>query len=199
MAYQYDVFLSYPHGFIEQWVKQHFLELFRWHLSTALGRKPEIFFDRQGIASGEAWPERLKHALAHSRCLVPLWAPAYFLSDWCKYECQMFLTREKELKYRTARTPGGIIHPVNVGDGEHFPDYAKAIQYRDMQGYVLLGEGFTKTEKYTEFQEQIRDWSGQVAKSIHEVKPQSWRKRWLDDPAVALPPIAPPKFSNPTF
>lgn len=197
MAYQHDVFLSYPHGFIEQWLKQHFLELFRWNLANALGRAPAIFIDRDGIASGDSWPERLKGALACSRCLVPIWAPEYFESKWCLYECRMLVEREQQLKYRTVQKPGGLIHPVNVGDGDHFPDYAKAIQYFDCRDYVILGEGFTKTERYVDFQLKVREWTAQVAKAIS--KAPAWKKRWRDDPLVPLPEFQSPKFDLPTL
>lgn len=197
MDYEYDVFLSYPHGYIEEWLKQHFQKHFEWHLTNALGRTPAIFIDREGITSGDSWPERLKKALACSRCLVPIWAIPYFESEWCLYECQMLLERERQLKYRTARNPGGLIHPVNAGDGDNFPDFAKAIQYFDCRDYMLIGDGFTNSPIYTDFQRKIGEWAPQVAKSILQAPP--WKKRWLHIPLVELPKLPEPIFSLPTL
>jgi len=132
MVYEYDVFYSYKTGFpFGDWVHEHLLPFLESYLGNALNRNVNLFVDRNGISSGDAWPERIKRALAHSRCLVAVWAPLYFNSLWCRYECAVMLYRERQLGYRTINNPSGLILPINVFDGEHFPDFAQEIQWLD--------------------------------------------------------------------
>jgi len=71
MAYEYDVFVSYRRK-SRDWVCEYFLPLFEYHLQEAVGgRAISIFVDTEDIEAGDAWPQRLHHALAHSKCLVP--------------------------------------------------------------------------------------------------------------------------------
>jgi hypothetical protein len=197
MPYKHDVFLSYPHGFIEDWVRDHFLPLFRWHLESALGRPVDVFIDRDGISTGDSWPQRLMSALAHSRCLVPVWAPAYFGSDWCVRECCVMLERERSLNYRTAGKPEGLVLPVNVSDGQGFPTYAKVIQYFDCRDYVLVGPRFNNTEAYIEFQLKMKQWAPQVAKAVERAP--RWRREWLNGRMLAIPQPEIPAFRQPTL
>lgn len=67
--YQYDIFLSYSRKFANDWVREHFLKLFRLYLEGGLGYSPSVFVDTE-IADGDTWPLRLREALAQSRCLV---------------------------------------------------------------------------------------------------------------------------------
>ena len=44
MAYQYDVYLSYPRqGVIAHWISEFFLPLLQLNLDTELERSPDIF------------------------------------------------------------------------------------------------------------------------------------------------------------
>lgn len=197
MAYQYDIFLSYPHGFIEKWVIDNFMPFLKWHLEGSLGRPPEIFLDRDGISTGDTCPLRLKKALAHSRCLVAIWAPSYFKSEWCVRECRVMSAREQQEGYRTIDNPSGLIQPVNVCDGKSFPDFAKNIQYFDCRDFAILGQGFEKTELYVTFQNEIRQWCENVAESVNN-SPQ-WKDVWLNDDIIQLPNLQNPNFELPTL
>ena len=147
MAYQYDVFLSYlhepPSG---TWVHDHFLPYFTFQLGNALNRRTDIFVDRTGIHLGEKWPIRLKQALAHSRCLVGVWAPLYFQSDWCQKECAIICHRERKLGYGRGQNSEGLLIGVKVNDGIHFPKFAKESQFADFEKYFFDGQGFARTE-----------------------------------------------------
>ncbi|MGO8698229.1 MAG: TIR domain-containing protein [Limisphaerales bacterium] len=74
--YIYEAFLSYlrerPCG---PWVKDHFLPYFSHQLGNALNREAKVFFDQAEIHAGQKWPQTLKQALVHSRCLVAVWSP----------------------------------------------------------------------------------------------------------------------------
>ena len=88
MAYEYDVFLSYSRKpQYLQWVENTFLGLFEHYLAETLNvRKVRIFKDDREIASGQDWSNRIKSALARSKCMVSIYTPAYFNSEWCVKE-----------------------------------------------------------------------------------------------------------------
>lgn len=179
MTYTHDVFLSYSHDYpFGEWVKDPFLPLFQGYLTAALGRAADIFSDRN-IPAGNSWPERLRHALATSKTLVGIWSPNYFTSNWCQCECLFMLHREQISGYRTANNPEGLIVPVTVHDGDRFPNYAKAIQYADWIKYARVGDGFKKTERYVEFQDNILDWAEDVARAVNGAP--AWDAQWLTE------------------
>ncbi len=194
MAYEYDVFLSYttehPFG---TWVQETFLPLFKPYLKNAVNGNINIFFDRYGISSGDEWPEKIKRALLHSKCLVAMWSPSFFNSKWCNIECAIMLHREKKLGYRTIDNPSGLVIPVNVFDGDDFPAFAKRIQCLDCRNFVRVGEGFKKTERYVDFQDILITWVNSVANSIK--KAPEWSAEWMNnewfDEAIDNIPQAP--------
>lgn len=187
MGYEIDVFLSYttelPFG---DWVHKHFLPLFEPYLNNALDREAELFVDKNRILSGDAWPERIKKALSVSRCMVAVWSPAYFRSNWCLHECAVMLYRERQLGYRTIKNPSGLIVPVNAFDGEHFPDFAKKIQWFDCRNFARVSPAFKYTKRHAEFEDLLVKWVvNDVTKAINNAPRWSkeWQmKEWLDDP-----------------
>lgn len=195
MAYRYDIFLSYPHGFIERWLLEQFIPIFKWHLESALGNKPEIFIDRDGISTGDTWPLRLNKALCYSKCLLAILSPSYFQSEWCLYEITVMMKREEENGYRTPENPSGLVIPINVSDGKAFPKYMKGIQYFDFRDYVLFGPAFEKTERYIKFQQKIREWSHEIANCIEHVP--NWHNSWLEQTIPDIPRFQKPKFNAP--
>jgi TIR domain len=191
MAYKYDVFLSYTRAYpFGDWIHEHFFPLFAPYLSNALNRPATVFVDSPGISTGDTWPERLKNALACSKCLIEAWSPSYFYSGWCMYECAIMFHREQQLGYRTINNPSGLVLPINVFDGEHFPPFAKQIQYLDCRRFVRPGSGFTKTERYVEFQDIMITWIDEVARAVNNAPawmPEWLTKAWLDDIIKTLP------------
>lgn len=186
MDYKHDIFFSYAHGdLIEDWIFVHFLRIFKHHLESALGRPPDIFVDREGIRSGDSWPLSLKTALSRSRCLVAIWSPSYFSSKWCVRECWTMLRRESQLGYRTVENPTGLVVPLNASDGSSFPEYARNIQWLDCRDYIIVGQGFEKTEMFVEFQVKIREWSKNVATVISGAP--AWNEGWLNEPPMEIP------------
>jgi hypothetical protein len=185
MGYKHDIFLSYTHAYpFADWVHEHFLPFFRSYLGNALGRPVDVFVDKSGILTGDAWEQRLKNALVFSRCLVCIWSPNYFDSEWCVKECHVMLHRENQLGYRTLQKPSGLILPVNAFDGESFPQFAKDIQYFDCRNFMRIGVGFTQIPRYVEFQDRMLEWVDEVALAVQNAP--TWRavwltKSWVDD------------------
>ena len=166
MSYKYDIFVSYMHDQqMESWVHQHLIPFMQSFIGNALNSPIEIFIDRKGIASGDAWPLRLQQALAQSRCLIAIWSPLYFHSSWCRRECAVMLHRETKLGYRTILNPKGLVIPIKVFDGKFFPPKARQIHWIDFGKYWIIGDGFSKTERYVEFQDVLREWAFDVRRS----------------------------------
>ncbi len=180
MSYNWDVFLSYnrkfPHG---QWVDDIFLPLFEPYLDDALNRKVKIFKDTKDISAGSAWPERLKNSVAHSRCMVSIFSPSYFRSEWCMKEFAIMHHRQKQLGYLTVEKPDGLIVPVNLFDGEHFPSYARQLEMFDCKAFNRVGEGIKLTQIYIDFQGVLQGWVYDVAKVIGNAP--AWNPAWLGE------------------
>ena len=57
----------------------------------------DIFQDRQDIAWGQQWKNRIGEGLDASTFLIPIITPGFFKSDACRYELERFLARESAL------------------------------------------------------------------------------------------------------
>jgi hypothetical protein len=174
--YSYDIFLSYkrdPWGIFDEWLTKHFIPHFMFKVGQAIamhcGRPmTDVFFDQaklsdktrklEGIEPGQEWQNALTEAIRQSRCIVALWSPEYFLSAWCLKEWNAFYHRKAEL-----------VIPVAVSDGDNFPVSAAKVQLaKKLSPYVIIGDGFKKSEKYVSFQEEITElaeWVGHVVKA----------------------------------
>src|SRR3954453_6975833 len=87
MDYEWDIFVSYENDAqMGSWVVDHLTPFIRTFAGNAVGRQVSIFMDRDGIQTGDDWPLRLRRALATSRCMVAVWSPLYFVSEWCRKE-----------------------------------------------------------------------------------------------------------------
>ncbi|MBI5633481.1 MAG: toll/interleukin-1 receptor domain-containing protein [Nitrospirae bacterium] len=186
MNYKNDVFLSYSTDYpFGEWVNEMLYPLLETYLKNALFRDVKIFIDRQGISTGDSWPARLKKELALSRCLIAVWSPSYFISNWCMNECIVMLHREQALGHRTVQNPSGLIIPINIFDGEHFREFTEVIQCADFKKYARTGEGFKKTERFVEFQDTLCDFAYEVAAAIKNCPawdPAWLGPKWLDEP-----------------
>jgi hypothetical protein len=196
MGYEYDVFISYKHGDIDYWLTNIFLKRFNFALENELGRKPLIFFD-QNIQKGDIWPYRLQSALAGSRCVVAFLQPSYFSSDWCLFEFGSMLERERLEGFRTRMNPRGLIQAVQVGDGVHFPPYARQIQWLNCTDHYSASLAFEKSEKCLELEILIKEWAPDVAKMINYAP--NWKEDWINLSKVEISIPKAPIFSAPTL
>jgi len=86
--YTYGVFISYRHrGHTAEWIKNHFYPMLEQRLPECMpvDHDTKIFLDLK-IETGSAWPDELRHALKMSRCILAVWSPDYFRSEWCLAE-----------------------------------------------------------------------------------------------------------------
>lgn len=193
-GYQYDVFLSYLHEKpCGTWVLEHFLPYFQHFLGNALNRQATVFLDQTGVHFGQKWPARLKNALVHSRCLLGIWSPLYFQSEWCQCECAVMLYREAQLGYGTGQNPDGLVVGVKVNDGIHFPAFAQDSQYADFEHFFFDGPAFVQSPLHVDFQKAIVPLTIDVARVVNSAPIWStdWETAlWTDDviSRVRVPP-----------
>jgi len=112
----YQAFLSYSHAddeFLDgavTWLRQ---ELERASKAVT-GRQFTIFQDRDGIAFGDNWQNRLDSALEEATVLLPLLTPSFFSSDACCSEVLKFL------EYEGSIGRNDLILPIYMIDANNF-------------------------------------------------------------------------------
>jgi hypothetical protein len=201
MDYTYDIFISYRRSRCKsEWLIEHFLPLFEEYLANEImaqcQRLPrKIFFDQaeinpalrhfeesvNGIEPGANWRLALHDAIQQSCCMVGVWSPDYFFSEWCLAEWKTF-------KVRQLKTNRITVVPFSVHDGTTFPAEARGANIVDLNDYMIVGEGFRKTEQYVAFQQALKNFARNVAAIIKQSPPfESWT-----GPELVTPPVAPP-------
>jgi hypothetical protein len=161
--YEYDVFFSYKrHDMTLDWSRRVHRLLQYWLSQEIHDREVRMFVDEDQIEAGDIWPERLKDALKRSRCMVCVWSPSYFRSDWCYSEWQTFRKREE----LTNQNSHGLIVPMRFHDGDHFPEEARNIQWIDVAPYNSTLSAFWSSERALELEELLKKVARTVAARI---------------------------------
>lgn len=195
--YVYDVFIGYQCNFIKPWVDRHFLPLFKFLLEGALGKEPAVFIPRSRESPSDAWPLYRQVALVHSKCLIAIWTPSYFKSQCCTQEYLVMFDREKQLGYRSLERPNGLVLPVIVSDGKHFPSFVPNISWFDCRNYAIPVPAFENTPMYIEFRDKMEEWVEDVAKAVSYAP--IWNESWLDISAEGIPEVLVPKCELPVL
>jgi hypothetical protein len=107
------------------------------------------------------------------------------------------LERERFEGYRTLTNPCGLVLPVKVADGHHFPAFAREIQHFDCSRFARIGDGFKQTERYVEFQDDIEEWVSQVALAVDSAP--EWNQEWVHHTPSTLPQSDEPPFAAPVM
>lgn len=161
--YEYDVFFSYKrHSLTLEWTREVHRRLQFW-LSQEVGRETNLFVDEDCIETGERWPLRLREALGLSRCMVCVWSPSYFQSNWCVSEWQSFREREKRLSL----TSHGLIAPVRFHDGDHFPAETRDVQWTDVAPYTYTVPAFWASQRALELEDRLKELAHAVAGMVN--------------------------------
>jgi hypothetical protein len=147
---RYDVFLSYARSDDEAGAVTQFSEAMSRVFAQQTGGQLRVFLDTQHIQNSQIWRARIDGALTASTVLVSIASPAYFGSEWCRYEWDHFVARERE--------PQGdrrfhAIFPVSLDGRPELPDAPPAVQrwIRDCtarQWTDIDGAGYG-TDQYT--------------------------------------------------
>ena len=193
--YYYDVFVSYArHNRVGTWVQDCFLELLEEYLKPALGYSPQIFIDTRSIPAGSAWPLEIQTALSHSKCLVAILSIDYFYSNWCMKECHTMLARERVEGFRTPANTDGLVLPIVTRDDRYHPNYIKNIQSADFSKYVRREEAFVKSARYMEFEDEMEQWTKQVADAVR--KAPLWKDSWPSEKDIEIPEFKVLEFNS---
>ena len=189
MAYEFDIFMSYPRaGQVGPWVQNHFFPVLRDCLEVHLDHNPRIFVD-SAQPTGVQWPQNIKDALLKSRLMVAVWTPPYFRSDWCFAEWSSMLEREKQLAQDGCKPNRGLVYPVIYSDGKHFDPRAKDTQYRrDLSKYTCPYPCFKESTTYIDFHNTIMEIAQEIEEHLGEVP--AWQPNWpivVPEPSHASP------------
>jgi hypothetical protein len=187
--YEWDVFVSYKHEppgrlLITPWIKNVIDRMELWLVQELGGRPVRIFFDERSMAAGDRWPDVLRTALARSRCLLPIWSPEYFWSDWCMAEWKSFRAREDLLG--AERAP--LIVPVKFHDGIRFPVEAQEVQTLDLSRHAGTTQAFWQSPRADELDQLLQQFAPMLARAVDQAPP--FRPDW---PIHQPPPLEPPR------
>ena len=193
MAYDYDVFLSYPRGgHVCAWVHNHFLPLLLEGLRNRLKHTPRIFVDT-AQPTGVQWPDNIRNALTASRLLVAVWTPPYFRSEWCLAEWESMLAREAVLRRSGHNARRGLVYPVVYSDGDHFDPRAKDTQFRrDLSSFTYPYPCFRDSTRYLCFHDTMMSIAEEIERHLSETP--DWQPDW---PIVAPAPVSCPPMALP--
>jgi len=182
--YSHDVFFSYRrHSLTLDWTRGVHRRLQFW-LTQELGRDAKVFVDEDSIETGDRWPDKLKEGLRQSRCMVCVWSPSYFHSDWCVSEWRSFLAREERLGLQSH----GLIAPMRFHDGEHFPSEAREVQWTDVAPYTSTLPAFWASQRALELEDRLKEFAASVAKLVRRA-PQFEDWPIVEAPGLALAKI----------
>jgi hypothetical protein len=146
MAYEYDAFFSYKRDReSDEWHERVKDKLIFWLKQELQRQDVRIFFDTEDIRTGMRWRQKLADALRKSRCIVCVWSPLYFQSQWCLSEWKTFLQREQQ-------TNRDLVMPASYFDGETFPPDATAKQFLDFSKFASTMPKFWETELAVDFE-----------------------------------------------
>ena len=172
--YQYDVFISYERRYesVARWVRNHFHPVLRSLLDGNLDREAGLFYD-ESVQFGGKWPEELRYALKHTRILIPVCSPKYFVNEWCRAEWASMARRETLVG---GERPATLIYPVIYCDSRNFPDYALERRMHNLTEFNHPYEHFEDSPKYIQFHDKMNLIAEEVEALLSTVP--EWQPGW---------------------
>lgn len=154
MGYQYDIFISYKRNDLgRQWLQRQFIPELKKRLESLHG-PVNIFLD-ESVQEGAIPRQAVLQALQQAKILMPILSPPYFQSHWCSAEWKTFEARE---------LAAGLIDgchslriPIRWRDCEKYDTLMgdSAPKPRDFHEFRHTEEGWRKSEKFTQFEEEV--------------------------------------------
>jgi tetratricopeptide (TPR) repeat protein len=125
---EFDLFVSYAHaddrGEHAQKVTA-LVEAIEADYQRFAGAPLRVFFDTEEIRTMDVWEHRILRGLRHSKMMVAVLSPAYFASDYCRKEWEIYV--ETEL---AQALPGDGIAPIYVVTHPAFDGQAGSVADR---------------------------------------------------------------------
>ena len=117
-------------------------ERIRAEYSLLTGDDLNLFVDREGIAWGNEWRQRIDGALDLTAFFIPVVTPRYFTRDECRRELLRFATQARALGVEDLLLPIYYVHVMDLREDSN--DEAMALvartQYADWRDLRLLDE-----------------------------------------------------------
>lgn len=152
------------------------------HLRAAYGlttgEELELFVDRESLAWGDAWRERIDVAIAGTTFFIPFLTPRYFESSECRHELLKFLGEAKRGGVEQLLLPVYYV-TVHELDGEPTDELMIAVkerQWEDFRQMRLLDED---SSPYRTAVERLAERIASIARAVSQV-PDA-KPRQLDD------------------
>lgn len=184
----FEVFFSYRRADCDRFMRDFIYDLLQEvRALRGFGRDvTPVFFDQESIEVGNDWDEALLAALKESHVLVPLYSPAYFDSEYCGKEWQVFQLRREALAQLHRSPKPKVILPVvwipTYGSGnltsalpDHVSDAVKKMQYTcppgegdiNKNGLWLIARG--KSSNPNPYLEFVRSFALAIKNTIEEM------------------------------
>jgi F-box protein 11 len=147
-----------------------FCERLSGEVRMQTGEEFHIFQDRNDIAWGQQWQQRLDESLDAVTLLIPILTPSFFKSVACRGELERFLDREKQLGR------GDLILPVYYVDCPVLSDETK--RKADSLAKIIAGRQYfdwreLRFEPFTSPQvgKAVARMASQICKALERSKP----------------------------
>ncbi|SHF83215.1 TIR domain-containing protein [Streptoalloteichus hindustanus] len=193
--YKYDLFISYSrHGSVQRWLLNHFFKKLRECLADQIAPAPRVYVD-QTMPRAVHWPSNLQYALRHSKIMVQLLTPQYFVSPWCMAEWRSMQARERALGLAGLKIPQGLIYPILYSDSDNFPMEARERSWWDFKEFSQPDPVYQDTRDYVKFHRKVTELACDLVQLLQQVP--EWRPDWpiIEKPdPVLLPPPKLPRF-----
>ena len=188
--YRYEVFVSYKREPINKrlvtpWLREVLDRIEYWLRQEMGGQRVGFFFDEDSIEVGDDWPYEIRDALLSTKCLLPIWSPEYFQSNWCNAEWKSFLEREKLVSGKRQK-PCRLIAPIKFHDGCWFPKEAQRVQQLDLSRYAATTQAFWTSQRADELDQCLQKFAPNLARLVSEAPP--YEKGWPIDLGEATRP-----------
>ena len=118
---EFDLFISYAHEDNGNGWLTAMVEAIRAEHAKFTSAPLKIFFDQTDIETMSDWEHRILRALHDSKVMLAALSPAYFRSEYCRKEWEIYL--EQELGQAM---PGEAIAPIYIATYHDFEDHADA-------------------------------------------------------------------------
>ena len=116
---EFDLFISYAHRDNGNGWLTAMVEAIRAEHAKFTSTPLKIFFDQTDIETMSDWEHRILRGLHDSKVMLAALSPAYFRSEYCRKEWEIYL--EQEL---SQSMPGEAIAPIYIATYEDFEDHA---------------------------------------------------------------------------
>ena len=154
MSFKYSCFISYRHGqrATAEVLVDNLYKVLAGEISLWLNE--DVFLDRDRLRGGDFYNEALSRALCQSVCMIVLFTPIYFDTEFT-YCAREYLAMEQLERYRLSLLGNlsvqehGLILPVVCRGRELLPDFIrKQRNFFDFEKYYLGSTTLPSKGKY---------------------------------------------------